>query len=98
MRDGWELPVDGTGHLRRDRRRVLLHLVRRLAQADQLLHQVDGAVLRVAVVQHFYGSGERRVTTIEDFVHHGELVAEIVLCVMRVERGARPCSQCRSSS
>ena len=49
------LPIDGTGHLRRDRRGVLLHLVRGLAQADQLLHQVDGAVLRVAVVQHLYG-------------------------------------------
>ena len=73
------LPIDGTGDLRRDGAGVFLDVFRSSTQTDEHLHQINCAVLGVAVVQHFYTSHADTNTTIEDFVHDGETLTQVIL-------------------
>ena len=73
------LPIDSTGDLGGDGAGILLNILGGSTQTDEHLHQIDSAVLGVTVIEHFYTSDRGRSTTIEDFVHNGETLTQVIL-------------------
>ena len=92
------LPIDSTSDLRGNGAGILFNILGSSTQTNQHLHEIDGAVLRITVIQHFYTSHDNDKPTIEDFVHDREALTQIILYMTTQTNHKQPCIQHRSSS